>query len=263
MRPRELSTYLRLRSLARNPWETSRFERRLSRGHVHVVQLNGGPYLYLRAGCGDFRAFERVFLEDVYEVARTPPGGWGVVLDLGGHVGLFAARISRTAERVISYEPALENYACLARNIAACLNVETVCAAVAGATGPLRLYHPQSPGSSTDYSCYLEASSELSPRFSDVAGVTLEDVFARHAIRTCNLLKLSVMGQEYDIVYSAAKSTLERIERIHGAYHDVAAHRPRTRIENFARYLSANGFETDVVPEPGAHNRGYFFAFRR
>jgi len=262
MLPRDLSTYLRLRRIARNPWATLRFEKRTAPGQVHVVQLNGGPYLYLRADREDSEAFNRVLLRDVYRIARPPRGGWGVVIDLGGHIGLFAARVSRSAARVITYEPCAESFACLARNIAACLNVDAVCAAVAGDPGPLKLYHPSDSRRSGLYSCYRDASPYLSDAFDEVSAVTLEDVFVQHDVQHCDLLKLTVAGQEYDIIYAAPKELLERIERIHGAYHDVDSHRPRTRIGYFSRFLGSRGFRVDVVPDPAVRNQGYFFATR-
>ena len=262
MRPKELSTYVRLRRIAKNPWQTLRFQRKQAEGRVHVVQLNGGPYLYLRADRGDFEAFDRIYLQDVYRVARPPVGGWGIVLDVGGHVGLFAARMSRASERVISYEPNASNFDCLTRNVAACLNVEAVCEGVAPDSGPLQLYRPTSERHSELYSRYRESSPELSDRYDLVPAVSLEALFERHRIDVCSLLKLDVGGFEYDILYSAPKPVLDSIERIHTMYHPVAPGHPRMRGQALARYLEERGFSVELTREERGVDRGRIFARR-
>jgi len=262
MHLKDLRTYLQLRRIARNPWETIRFERHAVDGQLHVVQLAGGPYLYLRPGQEDFEAFEEIYLKDRYRTAKPPAGGFGVVVDIGGHVGLFAARVSRLAARVICYEPQPANFACLARNVAACLNVDAVCAAVSSRSGPIRLYHPQASSQSGRFSCKEDVSSELSTRFDEVVAVSLADLFATHRVDRCSLLKLSVSGAEYDILYNTPKDVLDRIDRIHGEYHDLRSHLPGARMQALGRFLRSNGFQVELVDKPAGSASGLFFAVR-
>ncbi len=262
MQLRDLRTYLQLRRIARNPWDTLRFERNGVDGHVHVVQLAGGPYLYLRPNGRDFAAFEEIFLNDRYRLSKLPSGGFGVVVDLGGHVGLFAARASRLASRVITYEPSPPNFACLARNVAACLNVDAICAAIAGIPGTVRLYHPKFADDSHRYSCKPDSCLELSDRYDEVPAITLDNLFDQHQIDRCSLLKLSVAGEEYDILYSTPKQILNRIDRIHGEFHEQLGNIPGARMQALARFLARHGFEVEIEPRAPGQDAGLFFATR-
>jgi len=262
MRARDLRDYLTLHRLATNAWATLRFRKRQRPGDVHTVQMRGAPVVRLRGDRADFHMFHRIFLSDEYRLRDVPPASWKTVVDLGGNVGLFAVRVAPLAARVLSYEPYKDHFACLQRNTQHWPNIEAVCAAVSGRPGPLRLYEPLSPRASGSYSMFPELGHHVAKRWVEVTAVTLGDLFERHGVETCDLLKIDVEGQEYDILHAAPPELFERIARIHGEYHDVQRDAPRSRVTAFAGFLRGCGYSVELAPDRSRDNHGMFYATR-
>ena len=102
----------------------------------------------------------------------------------------------------------------------------------------------------------------LSEQYDEVPARTLDDLFERHEIDACDLMKIDVEGAEYDILHAASDDTLARIRRIHGEYHNVNPENPETRIDHFASFLRSKQFDLDVLPHQRRDNHGLFFAVR-
>ncbi len=260
MRPRDVRDYLRLHRLTRNPFDTLRSRKRQDRDHLVVLQ-NGGT-LELRAERADFHMFHRIFLCDEYRLRRFSPGALDVVIDLGGNVGLFAARAATLAKRVISYEPIPQNFAQLTRNTAGYENVEAVRRAVAGSAGTRRIYHPREAALSGVYSAFPENGGHMSDAYDEVSAVSLADLIEAHAVERCDLLKLDVEGAEYEILYDAPGEILNKVRCIHAEYHDVGRSDPRTRIPELVAYLAAREFQVELYPHRRKENHGMLFATR-
>jgi FkbM family methyltransferase len=263
VRPEDFRDWRALRRITGNPWATVRFRKRQRPGDVFEVRMRDGGPLWLRGGRADFHMFHRIFLRDEYRLRELLGERLGCVVDLGANVGLFAARVAPLAERVIAYEPFPENFARLEANVAGRRNVEPVCAAVGDKSGAVRLYQPRKASRSGTHSIFSEACGEMSERHVDVPCLTLDELFARHRVESCDLLKLDVEGAEYAILYGASRSTLARIRRIHGEYHDVARDDPRTRADAFADFLRGAGFDVELVPHRRKPNHGNLFAKAR
>jgi FkbM family methyltransferase len=262
VRLEDLRDWLALRKIARNPWQVVRFRKSHREGDVLQVKLRDAAPLELRGGRADFHMFHRIFLRDEYRLRSAVPALLDCVVDLGANVGLFSARIAPSARRVIAYEPYPAHFAQLVKNTAGRTNVENVQAAVAGKSGTVRLYEPVNAGQSGTHSLHAESGGYMSQRFVDVPALSLDELFARHALDACDLLKLDVEGSEYEILYGASAATLARVRRIHGEYHDVGREDPRTRTAAFTRFLREAGFEVEVVPHRRKDNHGNFFAVR-
>lgn len=265
MRPEDLFNYFKLRRFVKNSGEVLRFRKTRIPGKDLEVKMRVGPSLFLRSGMADFHLFHRIFLRDEYRVDRFPPGTWECVVDLGGNVGLFAVRSSLIARRVITCEPFPGNQAPLARNLEGRGNVTIVSAAVSGEAGTCRLYRPTQENRSAIQSAFMdmEEGAFRSEAFDDVPAVTLDQLFDRHDIEVCDLVKIDVEGMEYEILNAAGDETFSRIRRIHGEYHDVNENDPRTRIDAFSGFLRSKGFGVEVVPHRRKPNHGMFYGIRR
>ena len=262
MRIADVSDYFKLRQIATNPFETLRFRRRLALGDLAEVKLRSGQRLQLRAGRADYHMFHRIFVRDEYRLLPLVSKPIGDVVDLGGNVGIFAARMAPLAERVFSYEPVPENFAQLTENVGACQNVTAVQKAVSGEAGELTIHCPVNQKQSGVYSARPHGPHASYEGAITVEALALDGVFQTHAIDRCDLLKIDVEGSEYDILHSLSDEGWARIQRIHGEYHDVGEDDPRTRLENFQPFLEDKGFKVDVEAHRRKPNHGMFFATR-
>jgi FkbM family methyltransferase len=260
MKLEDLRDYRTLRRCTANPWEIVRFRKTGRPGQILEVRFLDEPPLFLRGGASDFHMFHRINLRDEYRLRGHVR--WDCVVDLGGNVGLFAARAAQTARRVITYEPVPENYERLLLNCDPRPRVEPVCAAVAARPGPLRIYRPRNATLTGVHSSFTEMGGHMSDAYDDAEAITLDQLFARHEVRKCNLLKLDVEGQEYEILHAASDETLARIDRIHAEYHNVQPEDPSSRIENFEKFLESKDYEPEVVPHRRKPNRGMIYATR-
>ena len=252
--------YLELRRLATNPWEALRFRKTQLWGRTLELQLVGEPPLFLRGETNDYHMFHRIYLRDEYGLSNRR--GWECVIDLGGNVGIFSARASGVAKRVVAYEPVPENFARFQLHCGERPNVEAVRAAVASKSGSLRIYRPRLPGMTGVFSSFREMGGHMTDDFLDVDAITLDELMERHQVMHCDMMKVDVEGQEYEIVNSASDANLARIDRIHGEYHNVQEQDPRTRIDHFAKYLQSKGYEVDTRPHKRKANHGFFYARR-
>ncbi len=262
MRTADIGDYLKLRRLVRNPWQALWFRKNRNPHHTLVVQLIDEAPLYLRGGRQDYHIFRRMFLLDEYRLNGHAPGSWECVVDVGANVGLFARRVAPLARKVVCYEPLADNFAQLRKNTDGCPKITARREAVAGRAGTVSLYHPKKASMSGLYSLYHQAGIHASDASEEVVATDLDTVFDQHDIESCDLLKIDAEGAEYDILYAASNDTLSRIARIHGEYHDVAAHDERTRIDALTSYLRRNGFAVETRAEPRIPNHGLFFAHR-
>ncbi len=222
MHSQDIREYFRWRRMVRNAWALVRFHRKGAAGALFEVVLRNGGRLCLQNPQCDYRIFRNIFLRDEYRLDRYENRRWDCVLDLGAHIGLFACRAAPRAQRVICYEPIPEHYALLVRNVKPFGHVVTVCEAVAGGAGSAKIFHPHKERSSAQFSIFPAGQVHSADKFTEVRATTLADIFERHQIAHCDLLKLDVEGAEYDILGGADSALLARIQRICGEYHDVA-----------------------------------------
>lgn len=261
MRPRDIADYVELRRIATNPWEVLRYRWRGRQDRDLTVDLRGASPLHLRGGLPDHHMFHRIFLADEYRLGRLAPGKWECVVDLGANVGVFSARVAPFARRVIAYEPVGENFAQLEKNSAGLDNVTIVHEAVSSEAGALRIYAPKNRAQTGVFSAHIDLGHGMvSDSYEEVDAVPLDEVFRKHDVGHCDLLKIDVEGQEYDILHAASHETFERIGRIHGEFHDVRPQDPRTRISHFSDFLRGRGFAVSVSPHRKKPNHGMFFA---
>ena len=102
------------------------------------------------------------------------------------------------------------------------------------------------------------ANREFSP-LCRVEVQSLDDVFRNHGIEFCNLLKLSCVGAEYEILLKASEDTLLRIGTISMEYHlGLSEH----SIEEMVDFLAFQGYEAVYTP-PYDEECGYCYASRR
>jgi FkbM family methyltransferase len=187
----------------------------------------------LRPGSMD-QAVLGEMVRDVYHVRKLIRAG-DTVLDIGGYTGLFALSIKDVCPgaKIVSVEPEPENYATLQENIRG-TDVSAVNMALVSEPGVVTL---------KNYG--LEASAchsifDLTPgegELISVDGITLSQLFERYAIQTVRVLKLDCQGAEFDILSTASRELLAKIDFISMEVHWAIADARRIlgRIPDFEK----------------------------
>src|SRR4029453_308456 len=126
-----------------------------------------------------------------------------ILVDIGAHVGVMSIYLAKRYPfiKVYALEPDPVNYACLIRNLElnGVTNVTAINAAVSGDGGRKTLYVDVSDSAwaTTDASL---ACSRGPLRVEEGASVTLEELFDKHEIRHCRLLKITAPGSVLKIL---------------------------------------------------------------
>ena len=177
------------------------------------------------------------------------------VVDIGGNIGTFAVTASRRVPqgRVVTIEPEPENLRLLRHKIAlnGCRNIEVCPVAVSDAVGTARLHLSQGAFHTVAPSTRVELERPTIP----VPTLPLSDIFARHAVMHCHLLKVDCEGAEFQMLRGLG-AVATRIDQIAMEYHTAVA---GTREELLA-VLAGHGFR--VLHEDARFHSGHLFARR-
>jgi FkbM family methyltransferase len=259
MRLSDFADWFALRRHLTHPWAFLRLRKKPPAEPFYDIALRDGGSFRIRSQAQDRHTFHRIYARDEYRLNGWPPGSMGTVVDIGAHVGIFAARVAPLARRVLCYEPAPENFELLRRNVARFPNVRAHPAAVAGRRGTVRLYLRSNPAAHSLLPPDDGSSREAVP----VGAVTLEDVFREHSIERCDLLKLDCEGAEYEILRAVPRELWDRIARVAMEYHPARAEDPLGSGEALARYLDDLGYRTELRPSKHHSGKGLLFSERR
>ena len=186
-------------------------------------------------------ALGEIFVKRAYGAIKEG----SIVIDVGAHIGLFALFAATTGRgcTVYAYEPVPDIFDVLDHNIHANGLEDRIIPrrlGLAGTRGPRELY-----GSSNDmrYSIHRDIYGPFHASVS-VECITLEDVFAQHHLKRCNLLRLDCEGAEYECLYSTPPQILEQIDEIRMEYHRGVPDPPWgvARPEHLGCFLEHYGF---------------------
>lgn len=85
-----------------------------------TYRLKGGAVIRLREGSTDWKVFDEIFIERVYE-SYAPDSALGVIVDLGANIGLSAIFLlwKFPESRMVAVEPDAGNFAMLLENVRA------------------------------------------------------------------------------------------------------------------------------------------------
>ena len=171
------------------------------------------------------------------------------VLDIGGHIGVFAVLAGNMARKgkVIAFEPMADNYELLKINVEFnhLKNVIAENVAIANENG-IRKFHLSTYRGNKGVG-YMTGGHSLYPsddreNETQVQTATLESMMGKHNIHQIDYLKLDAEGAEYEILFNAPKTIIEKVRKIVMELHPHPEHTP----EKMLSFLEDCGFENKI-----------------
>jgi FkbM family methyltransferase len=211
-------------------------------GKKQVIYSINGAKFKIRTWTSDKTITNEIFKREAYTFNnefKIKPGD--IVLDIGGHIGVFVVLAARTAKKVLVYEPLKENYDLLNENIKlnTLNNVKSFNVAVSDKAGTVTFFPEKgNVGGSSLY------GKNLSKKIK-VPATTLQKIFLDNKLKRINFLKLDAEGAEYNILLNAPKPLLKKIDRIVLEFHDYLEHQNH-RYHELIRMLEASGFNVQI-----------------
>jgi FkbM family methyltransferase len=210
-----------------------------------VVDASDETRFHVRVNTSDILVIWEIWRAKIYDDTRLPIEAEHVVLDIGAHIGGFALRAARLAQRgrVIAYEASSKNFALLAANrqLNNTENLHIENKAVTDRRGEIKFFIPDDNGALGSMLQETNGPTEA------VQATTLADILDEHNIQRVDYLKLDVEGAEYGILTSCTVETLARVRRIVMEYHEFDGDSRNHR--DLVRLLQSHGFH--VVVEGG------------
>lgn len=196
---------------------------------------------------GDYAIASELFLEHQYrlcdEVIRRAKH---TIIDIGGHLGffsLYAALLNPTVP-IYTFEPHSGNYQILKENLKNnhVKNVFPKNLAVDKWIKEVPLYLSKEDLNHSTVEA-LEPTGEVQP----VQTITLEKIFQKFKIDTCDLVKIDCEGAESDILYGTPPPIFSKIRHLFIEYHDwISGHDSKELMD----FLKKKGFRVEKYPNP-------------
>ena len=194
--------------------------------------------------------FKEIFMEGSYmrglelKIPDRP-----VIIDVGANAGFFTffAASQFPGAQIYSYEPIGNNFEQLKRNKALNPTARVLCfqKAVYGYSGEVTLNYDLRDSFTTSASVY--DSSDTLMETVQVPCVTLQEIFDKHQLDRCHLLKMDCEGSEYEILYNCPSTYLHRVDQM-----AIEVHRGKDvnqNITTLADYLKSLDFNTRQYEE--------------
>jgi FkbM family methyltransferase len=138
-----------------------------------------------------------------------------VVLDIGGHIGLFALFASQFCKKgkIFCFEPIKENYNILLENIElnAVKNIIPFNLAVYDDSKRVKMYLNEDDAG---HSIILPSSKSI-----QTDSISLKKIFDDNKINLCGFAKIDCEGSEYSIIDALPSEYLKRINKMAIEYH--------------------------------------------
>lgn len=214
-----------------------------------VARLRRGVDLSLQARSLDTYIVKEIWIDRIYtpSSAFAIRDGW-VVVDLGGHKGIFSvfAATAATDVKVFTFEPSPENFKLLSHNIELnrLSNIKAFNIAVSGKSGEAVLHLFPDNGQNS----LLQRSN---PRLQPIRDVRVETWSLGRVLEKVaapvDLLKMDIEGMEYEALFSCPAEQLQRVKRIALEYHEDVV-RTSYRVPELVEFLNRTGFATRLDP---------------
>lgn len=187
---------------------------RIKSDHV-VLEMRNGIKIKLRVNSTDLMAFTHVWLLKEYERPGFDIKNNDIIIDVGGHIGLFAIFSSQFCKsgKIYCFEPIKENFDMLKANIELnhITNIVPTNVAVSKDDGNVTIYLNEDE---SGHSMYVTGTKSV-----QVKSISLQTIFDVHNIGSCDFLKVDCEGEEYAIMDSLPSAYYDKIKKMCIEYH--------------------------------------------
>ena len=163
---------------------------------------------------------ERELNSDVYGINNFEFNDGDVVLDLGGHVGVFSISLAKKYPniKIYTYEANPYNFSFLEKNVKnnGVENVQVFNRALFSSSNETLKICAQIEGNSGGSSIFRP--NNWQGTWVETTTICLDDIFLTHNIAKCRYLKMDVEGAEFDAFYNF--SFFDRVEKMGVEFHE-------------------------------------------
>jgi len=231
-----LRIFLNSRKIFKNWYIYPKVYYKLISDKFPIFETNTGLKIKIRKHSTDLMALTHVWLIEEYKSKNFEIKDTDVIIDVGGHIGLFSLYASQFCKNglIYSFEPVPENYNLLIDNIQSNdLNqIKSFNLAVSNSNSNVKLYLNDDEAG---HSMFSKSSKTIT-----VDSISLQQIFDDNNIENCNFLKLDCEGTEYEILQNLPLSYFNKIEKIVIEYHMADSH-PEL-LENLKKLLISQNY---------------------
>ncbi len=182
----------------------------------YFLHLKNGLKIKLRTRSTDLQAFTNVWILKEYKIEGFEIIENDVIIDVGGHIGLFAlyASLKCPNGKIISIEPHPQNFLLLKENMAnnKFNKIVFMNKAITNSNREIDLFVDSLDDSA--HSIYGNGKNSMK-----IKSTTLENIMTENQISKCNMLKMDCEGAEFEIIESLSDDQLFKIEKLCFEYH--------------------------------------------
>ena len=193
--------------------------------------------IYDYASTGAANLIAKELSEEHYGLSKIPFNKGDVVIDIGGHIGIFSIYLAKLHPEITiyAYEPIPDNFHHFQKNIVHndVSNIHVFNQAVTkdGRSMPMTVNFKHNSGGATATWDNQHLDSDDFTEYT-VESITLNSIFESYQIDRCRLLKIDCEGSEYEILLNTPY--LDRIDFISAEFHTN-------------EYLQAQGYSPDLL----------------
>ena len=193
-------------------------------GELTKFNINNTDFQFIDSHSASYaaNAIKNEIITGDYKIDNFQVKAGDVMIDIGAHIGMISILYAKLYPKltVYAFEPVPDNYTALLKNIE--LNNVTnvipfnMTVTKDGRDITITANFDGNTGSSTQFATDEEKNEY--DNFS-VKSITLENIFKKHNIKKCKLLKIDCEGSEYEILMNTPDKIFKKIENLVGEFH--------------------------------------------
>ncbi len=216
----KLKIFLNSRKIFKNWYIYPKIYFGISENKFPIFETKSGLKIKIRKNSTDLMALTHVWLIGEYERENFEIKKDDVVIDVGGHIGLFTLYASQFCKNgsIFTFEPVTENFELLSENITSnnLQNIKYFNSAVSNSNSPVKLYLNKD---AAGHSMFSKSSQSIT-----VNSISLKQIFDDNHVSHCDFLKLDCEGSEYEIIKNLPLEYFQKINKMIIEYHMADTH---------------------------------------